>query len=45
MSFSQSTYSVNEDDGTVKFILSLNTSIAVDVTLLVRSSDITANGE
>ena len=44
MSFSQSTYSVNEDDGTVKFILALNTSIAVDVTLLVRSNDITANG-
>ena len=43
--FSQSTYSVNEDDGTVQLVLTLNTSITVDVTVLVRSNDVTANGK
>ena len=43
--FNQSTYNVNEDEGTVQFMLVLNTSIAVDVTVLVRSNDTTANGK
>ena len=43
--FNQSAYTINENDGTVQFILALNTSIAVDVIVLVESTDITASGE
>ena len=43
--FNQSAYSVNENDGIIQFVLALNTSIAVDVIVLVESNDITANGE
>ena len=45
MYFSQSTYRVNEDDGTVQFVLVLNTSIAVSVTVQIESNDITAISE
>ena len=43
--FNQSAYTINENDGIVQFVLALNTSIAVDVIVLVESNDITANGQ
>ena len=42
--FNQSAYTITENDGIVQFVLALNTSIAVDVIVLVESNDITANG-
>ena len=45
VSFNQSTYIVNENDGLVQPALVLNVSIATDITVEVRSSDNTATGE
>lgn len=43
--FNRSTYTTSESDGTVQLVLVLNTSIAVDVTVLVKANDITATGQ
>jgi len=43
--FSQSTYSFNEDDGPAQPALVLSNPSSTDITVQVRSSDITATGE
>ena len=43
--FNRSTYTTSESDGTVQLVLVLSTSIAVDVTVLVKANDITATGQ
>ena len=45
VSFSQSVYIVNENDGLVQAKLFLNTSLATDITIQVRANDGTATGE
>ena len=45
VSFNHSTYSVNEDDGLVQPVLMLNDSVATNVTVQVKTNDITAVGE
>ena len=44
VSFSQSTYSVNEDDGPVQLVLVSNPS-STDITVQVRDNSNTATGE
>ena len=43
--FNQSTYNVNEDDGPAQPVLVLSNPSSTDITLQVRSNDITATGE
>ena len=45
VSFNQSTYMINENDGLVQPVLVLNNSVATDITLQVVTNDITATGE
>ena len=45
VSFNQSTYMINENDGLVQPVLVLNNSVATDITLQVITNDITATGE
>ena len=45
VSFNQSTYMINENDGLVQAVLVLNNSVATDITLQVITNDITATGE
>ena len=45
VSFSQSTYSVNEDDGVVQPVLVLSNPTSTDITVQVRSNDNTATGK
>ena len=45
VSFSQSTYSVNEDDGPAQPVLVLSNPSSTDITVQVESNDITATGE
>jgi len=45
VSFSQSTYSVDEDDGPVQPVLVLSNPSSTDITVQVGSNDITATGE
>ena len=45
VSFNQSTYSVNEDDGPAQPVLVLSNPSSTDITVQVRSNDITATGE
>ena len=45
VSFSQSTYSVNEDDGSVQPVLVLSTPSSTDITVQVRDDSNTATGE
>ena len=45
MSFNQSTYSVDEDDGPAQPVLVLSNPSSTDITVQVRSNDITATGE
>ena len=43
--FTQSTYSVNEDDGKVDITLQHSNPSSIDITLRMNSSSVTANGE
>ena len=43
--FSQSTYSVNEDDGVVQPVLVLSNPSSTDITVQVRDNSNTATGE
>ena len=45
VSFSQSVYIINENDGLVQAKLFLNTSLATDITIQVRANVGTATGE
>ena len=45
VSFSQSTYSVNEGDGVVQPVLVLSNPSLTDITVQVRSNDNTATGK
>ena len=45
VSFNQSTYSVDEDDGPVQPVLVLSNPSSTDITVQVRSNDITATSE
>ena len=45
VSFNQSTYMINENDGLVQPVLVLSNSVATDITLQVITNDITATGE
>ena len=45
ISFDQSTYTVNEDDGPAQPVLVLSNPSSTDITVQVRSNDITATGE
>ena len=45
VSFNQSTYSVDEDDGPAQPVLVLSNPSSTDITVHVRSNDITATGE
>ena len=45
VSFSQSAYSVNEDDGVVQPVLVLSNPSSTDITVQVRSNDNTATGK
>ena len=45
VSFSQSTYSVNEDAGPVQFELVLSNPSSTDITVQVRDTQNTATGE
>ena len=45
VSFSQSTYSVNEDDGLVQPVLVLSNPSSTDITVQVRDNSNTATGE
>ena len=45
VSFSQSVYIINENDGLVQAKLFLNNSVATDITVQVRANDSTATGE
>ena len=43
--FNQSTYTVDEDDGPAQPVLVLSNPSSTDITVQVRSNDITATGE
>ena len=43
--FNQSTYSVDEDDGPAQPVLVLSNPSSTNITVQVRSNDITATGE
>ena len=45
VSFSQSVYIINENDGLVQAKLFLNNSVGTDITVQVRANDSTATGE
>ena len=45
VSFNQSTYIVDENDGSVQAVLVLNKSVASNITIRVRTSDNIATGE
>ena len=45
VTFDQSTYNINEDDGPVQPVLVLSNPSSTDITVQVRSRDITATGE
>ena len=45
VSFSQSTYSVSEDDGSVQPVLVLSNPSSTDITVQVRDNSNTATGE
>ena len=45
VSFSQSTYSVNEDDGLVQPVLVLSNPSSTNITVQVRDTSNTATGE
>jgi len=45
VTFSQSTYRVDEDDGPAQPILVLSNPLSTDITVQVSSNDITATGE
>ena len=45
ISFNQSTYSVDEDDGPAQPVLVLSNPSSTDITVQVGSNDITATGE
>jgi len=45
ISFNQSTYTVDEDDGPAQPVLVLSNPSSTDITVQVRSNDITATGE
>jgi len=45
ISFNQSTYSVDEDDGAAQPVLVLSNPSSTDITVQVRSKDKTATGE
>ena len=45
MSFNQSTYSVDEEDGPAQPVLVLSNPSSTDITVQVRSNNITATGE
>ena len=45
VNFNQSTYSVDEDDGPAQPVLVLSNPSSTDITVQVRSIDITATGE
>ena len=45
VSFNQSTYIVNESDGLLEVVLVLNNSVAIDITVQVRTNDNTAIGK
>ena len=45
ISFNQSTYIVNENEGLVEVVLVLNNSIGFDITVQVETDDNTATGE
>ena len=45
ISFSQSTYIVNEDEGLLQAVLVLSTSVRTDITVQVGTNDNTATGE
>ena len=45
VSFNQSIYNVNEDDGLVQVVLVLNNSVGTDNTVQVKTNDNTAIGE
>ena len=45
ISFSQSTYSVNEDNGSVQAVLVLSNPSSTDITVQVRDNGNTAIGE
>jgi len=43
--FNQSTYTVDEDDGPAQPVLVLSSPSSTDITVQVRSNDVTATGE
>ena len=45
VTFSQSTYSVNENVGFAQLVLFLNMSLSTDITIQVTSVDVTATGK
>ena len=45
VSFNQSTYIANENDGSVQAVLVLNNSVVTDITIQVRTNNNTATGE
>ena len=45
VSFAQQTYSVNESDGVVQIELVLSNKSSTDITVRVKTKNITANGE
>ena len=45
ISFSQSTYIVNEDEGLLQAVLVISTSVRIDITVQVGTNDNTATGE
>ena len=45
ISFNQSTYGVNENEGLVEIILVLSNSVAFNITVQVRTNDSTATGK
>ena len=45
ITFNQSTYSVDEDDGPAQPVLVLSNSSSTDITVQIRSKDKTATGE
>ena len=44
ITFNQSTYSVNEDDGPAQPVLVLSNPSSTDITITVQNTDITARG-
>ena len=45
MSFNQSTYIVNEDDGLVQIVLVLSHPVSTSATIAVSTTDISAKGK